>query len=972
MPLPMCSIDLQPDPAQAQVLAHDRGPLLVTGAPGTGKTWVLRERFARLIEAGADPERVGLVVRSKAARAVARRELLHRLSRPLPGMKVLTVHGLAHTVMAQLFGSLGYERPPDVLTALDQFSRVQELLAGEDPADWAAFGGMLALRGFADEIRQFLLRAQEALLGPGDIESRAVASGGADPAGWRELARFYQRYLDVLYDKDEVDFAGLVNQAAAALTSEGGATDPPFDHLLVDDYQEATFAEEALVVRAAAESLVVAGDPDSHIFSFQGTTDRPIRAFLGQLPVAGHVALSTPHRGVPTHEAWAGSHTSEEHAAVAREIRRIHVEEDVPWSQLAVVVRRDEANVGGLLRALDDAAVPRVTPDGGLSLLAEPAIHPFVLALKWLARPEDRDGLIESILTSDLVRLSPAAARGVVRAATAQGGAPQAALEMTEGLSVQEAADVGAVRDALAEAEPMAGRSVMDAFRVLWRRLPYARGLVERAERSGEGRRDVDAVLAFSDAMARAGERGEASVQAFLELLEGGREGPGLADVPGERGSDAVRLLTAHGTAGLEFDTVLVAGVTEGNFPSLARPEPMFDLGALDGRVSQSERNRLRLVDERRLFHVVASRARRRVLFTASDPHGEGTVLTARSRFVAELGAPWTTLPVVPMDGPLSRAEAAATWRRQLSDAGTDLPRRLAALSGSLALGERPTRWWYQREWTGSERPLHESVRVSYSKLSTLENCGLQYVLSEELGLEGQAGYYAWVGHLVHSIIEDCENGLIERTEQGLVAAAEERWQPREFPSFAVSQAFRRLVATVMLPAWLSAYGSTAALAGEIRFQFEFEGATVTGAIDRVSSAGKDGCQITDYKTGKSRSVAQADDNLQLGIYYLAVTRADELAALGPVKQVELAFLREKNLEGMVKRVQLGMNSSARKEFGDRMATRLAGLVGEIGELYRTETYRPSPTADCRYCDFKSLCPLWPEGRELFPIGVGR
>ena len=58
------------------------------------------------------------------------------------------------------------------------------------------------------------------------------------------------------------------------------------------------------------------------------------------------------------------------------------------------------------------------------------------------------------------------------------------------------------------------------------------------------------------------------------------------------------------------------------------------------------------------------------------------------------------------------------------------------------------------------------------------------------------------------------------------------------------------------------------------------------------------------------------------------------------------------------------------KEFGEKMADRLSGLIGEIKQLYRTETYRPSPQAECRYCDFKSLCPLWPEGRELFPRSV--
>src|SRR6266542_5610038 len=101
----------EPDPQQARVVSHARGPMVVTGAAGTGKSWVLRERFARLIEGGADPERVGLVVRSKHARVAARRALLDRLSRPLPGMRVMTVHGLAYHVMSGRFVSLGDRGP---------------------------------------------------------------------------------------------------------------------------------------------------------------------------------------------------------------------------------------------------------------------------------------------------------------------------------------------------------------------------------------------------------------------------------------------------------------------------------------------------------------------------------------------------------------------------------------------------------------------------------------------------------------------------------------------------------------------------------------------------------------------------------------------------------------------------------------------------------------------------------------------
>jgi superfamily I DNA/RNA helicase/RecB family exonuclease len=949
------------DPEQSGVLDLERGALLVTGGPGTGKSAVVRERFACLVDRGADPERVALVVRTKAAKLRGRQALLGRLSRSVPGVKVLTVHGLAHHVMARRFAALDYDRPPEVLTALDQFSKVAELLEGEVRGEWPSYGAMLSLRGFADEVRQFVLRAQEALLTPEEIVVRADKAGLGH---WRELAGFYGRYLQVLSDEGSVDFAGLVNQAAVAARHG----DRLLDHLLVDDYQEATFAEEALVVNLAPHSLVVAGDAGSHIFSFQGATDAPLKRFTQLVPTAGHIELAAPHRGRAALRAWSALHTSEEYAAAARELRRVHVENGVPWREMAVVVRRQGSHVGGLIRALDDARVPRSRSEGGVSLMAEPATVPFVLALRWLARPEERDGLIESLLTSELAGLSPAAARGLVRSAQASGCAPFEALDRVHGLGPDEVQAVAELREALGLAERVAGRSVLDAFAILWRSLSWPRRLVGAGEESEEGRRDLDAILAFSEALARVSERGDASAAAFVELLEAGDQDLGLAASPGDEGSDGVRVLTAHGTAGLEFDTVVVVGAIEGNFPSLTRPEPMFDLNQLEAPTSQSDRNRLRLEDERRLFRVVAGTGRRLVLFTAGDSHADDAKHAAPSRFVGELGVLWEPAPLGGEAHPVSAEEAAASWRRAVSEVRDPPHLRLAALDALLGLGERPERWWFQRDWTGPTEPLHQDIRVSYSRLDTLENCALQFVLAEELGLEGQAGYYAWVGHLVHKIIEDCESGLIPRTLKGLADAAEQRWRPQEFPSFAVSEAFRTSVTERMLPAWLATYGQTAALARELRFSFEFEGATVSGYIDRVGPVQTGGSQITDYKTGKSKN-AKPDDNLQLGIYFLAVQKAEELQRFLPVKAVELAYLKETR-DGSVARAQLGLHSAAQREYEKRMAERLSGLIGRIRELNRIENYRPNPAANCRYCDFKILCPLWPEGKELFPVAA--
>ena len=66
--------------------------------------------------------------------------------------------------------------------------------------------------------------------------------------------------------------------------------------------------------------------------------------------------------------------------------------------------------------------------------------------------------------------------------------------------------------------------------------------------------------------------------------------------------------------------------------------------------------------------------------------------------------------------------------------------------------------------------------------------------------------------------------------------------------------------------------------------------------------------------------------------------------------------------------VQLGMSSSAQQEFRDKMSERLSGLIHRIDQLLKSESYAPNPAANCRFCDFKVLCPIWPEGKELFPM----
>ncbi len=946
-----------PDDAHAAVLSHRDGALLVVGGAGTGKTSVLLERFATLLEAGAEPDRTVLVTGSRRARDDARAAMLTRLEVSSPGLQIVTSHGLAHRILKEREGE-----PPEVLGAAEQFAKVRDLLGAEDPADWAAYGHLLGLRGFADEVRQLLTRMQESLWTPERLAEAAARSG---LSGWTELARFAAGYQDALDMVDQVDYAGLIQRAAVA-AGEGPSL---FDHVLVDDFQDTTLAFEAVLREVRAPHVIVAADPAAHVFSFQGQTDVPLQRFATEtFPNATTVTLTTPHRAPEPPEtlAWLAPHSSEEHAAIARELRRRHVEDAVPWRDMAVIVRRQGTHLGNLLRALDDALVPRAVPERGLSLVAEAATYPYVLALRWLvADPTAREELIEPLLTSDVVGLSPAAARGLIRLARSTGEGPRAAagaLERTEGLAPDEAEAVTRARETLDKAALFAGMSVQDAFRRLWEGLPCSARLV------AEGGRALDTIVTFANVVAEASDAGDTGVAAFLEALDAGEHGPGWA-AREAGGADAVQVLTAHGAAGRELDTVIVAGTIEGNFPSLARPEPMFDLAVLEHVASRSERVRERLEDERRLFRMVLGRARRHVVLVAADTHpGE---LSLRSRFVDELeGVTWRSAPESAVDQPVSVREATALWRRQLADPGADVWRRLAALEGLHALGAEPHRWWFQRDWTDTGRPLHEELRLSYSRLSTLDNCELQHVLGDELGLGRSAGYQAWVGKLVHGIIEDCESDppRLGKTKDELLGAIDARWREQEFPSKAVSTAFRRLVQERMFPNWWRSYGEGSSLAVERFFSFELDGVTIVGVIDRIGPIEAGGTRITDFKTGNPDNAPKAEESLQLGIYYLAVEECEDLAEFRPVRVIELAYVKGKwNRPFETDLKSWAVTDGETETYQQAVRAELSRLIAEKKRLIAGEVYRPNPAANCFWCEFRTLCPLFPEGQEVFP-----
>lgn len=960
------------DEEQQRVLDHADGPLVVTGPPGSGRTQVLLERFARLVDGGADPERVALFVLSRRAARDAREQLIRRLARSLPDLPVFTAHGYAFRLLGRHSESLGYVGPPQVLSAPEQYAFVRQMLAGEERSAWPRFGELLAVRGFARQLADFVLRAQERLLDPDALAGRLK-----DDDPHVEAVSFYRRYLDALVAAGHTDFAGLLFQTVKVLEEEPIEDD--FDHLLVDDYQDVTPAAEAIVRALAqrARSVVVTADPGGHVFSYRGGSLEPLRRVDASLGGASRVDLRRTYRlgaeaslfaplddpaAPELHEPppWLSArqytHPGEEAEAVAHELLRRRVDEDVPWERMAIVLRRYGSYLTGLRHALARHRIPYVVVAEAAEVAAEPANRPVIDLLRYVFWPERRSELVEPLLTSAIGGLDPHGLRQLRREARIRGRSMQDMVEK-ESLDDLPAGLVGPLRQMrslIQELPDIGAREGPDGvFFHLWTRLAHFPALVGDERRQ----RDLDALAALGNVLSSfADRRTGATVEDYLETLEAAEFGPDPWIPPEERRPHAVRIISAHRAQGLEFDIVLVAGCLEGEFPALGFRSPMIDLDRVVDPATPGDRLRERLAEERALFRLAVSRARRETILFASTSTGTRQPRTP-SRFAGRLGATWIRAgETAPASTSLRTMEA--RLRRTLADPATPSPDRLAALAALHLVGARPHTWWRHRDWTDPGIPVREGeFLTSYSRLSPLENCGLQYLYQTELGLDPDATHYMWLGSLIHDIIDRVQRGELDRDPRVVLAALDEGWDSAPFPNRAMEHR-RYLDARGMLERWID-HEQANPERSEVAFSIPIGGAVLRGRIDAIFRREDGGLRILDYKTGRSpRSKKDAHEDLQLGAYFLAVKQDPELSQLGEPKHLQLAYLGAERQRTGFARVDVW--PSKHEGYEEHVVATLGDLIGRV----REEDFAPSPEAECRFCRFKTICPLWPEGGE--------
>ncbi|KAA0080171.1 ATP-dependent helicase [Mycolicibacterium sp. P9-64] len=1037
--MPASHVDLSPA-ALTEPGLH--GTVRLLGGPGTGKSRLLTRIAAGRIAAGCDPESVLLLTGSARLGMQARAAITSALlgdgtagpaavREPL----VRTVHSYAFAVLGQAARRNG-DPPPRLITSAEQDGIIRELLAGDfDDGDDASVRWPAQLRpalltvGFATELRDLLARCAERGVDPLELQRIGRRAGRPE---WVAAGRFAQVYEQVMLLRSAVGMAApqatvpalgaaeLVGAALEAFAMDQellAAERARIQLLLVDDAQhlDPQAARLVRILSAGAELSVIAGDPNQAVFGYRGADPELLRD-----DAAPAVVLTASHRcapavaravtgiakrlpGADAAREVTGDDEREgslrvriaatahaESALIADALRRAHLVDGVPWSQMAVIVRSVPRAGTSLARALAASGVPVDQPSA--TALAE---HPAVAALLTVldATIHGLDGnRASTLVTGPIGRVDPVSLRQLRRALRRADGSqpPREFADLLVGALEGSDVDlpdqlarplrrVSAVLDAAARGEARQRDPRVTLWQA-WHHSGLQRRWLTAIERGGSGGvqagRDLDAVTALFDVAEQYVTRtAGASLTGLVDHVRAlvlpviGRDD--------RRASESVAVLSAHAALGREWEVVVIAGLQEGLWPNtvprggILATQHLVDVldGVADPMARSVSTRAPLLAEERRLLIAALGRARSHVVVTAVDGD-EGDESAMPSPFCAELAALASgddaEAEPMPVHAPRVLAPAALVGRLRAvvcapAEAVDETSRacaaaQLARLAVAGVPGADPAQW-YGTTPLSTDDPLWSGeghvVTLSPSRLQTLTDCPLRWLLERHGGADGRDVRSA-LGSLIHALVADPSMG-----EGQMIAELERHWAELPFDSQWHSDNELQRHRT-MLSTFAQWRAGTRREFTEVGTEIDVDGIVepaeglrpgvrVRGRVDRLERDAEGRLVVVDVKTGKSPVTKDdAQRHAQLAAYQLAITEGllphGDQAGGG-----RLVYLGKVGSTGACERDQDPMTAEGREVLRETVRDAAAATQGP--------EFVARINDGCAHCPVRAICP---------------
>ncbi|MEN6561845.1 MAG: ATP-dependent DNA helicase [Acidobacteriota bacterium] len=951
------------NPAQRRAVLHGGGPLLIVAGAGTGKTKVLTHRIARLIAAkAARPDQIlAVTFTEKAASEMeARVDVLVPYTSSFA--EISTFNSFGERVLRDYALDAGY--PPDfrLLADVDQAVFFRENLF-RLPLDYYRPLGQPTrhIQEVLEAIRRLKqedVRPEDYIRYAEDLGRRAADEAARETARKHlEIARVFAAYQALLKDRGLIDFEDQVTLVVDLLRRRPSVLDEVrrrYRYILVDEFQDTNYVQFELVKMLAAEhrNLTVVGDDDQSIFRFRGASLSNILGFEAVYPEAERIVLTRNYRS--TQPILDASYRLIRHndpnrleaqdrvdkrlrAASRGRAKSIHMlsfdtlahEADAvagrilgirgqgaAWRDMAVLVRRN-ADADPYLRSFNMKQIP-YRFSGSRGLYQQEEIKVLVAFIRALTDFENSRDLFYLALSDvyradayDLSRVAGYAEKKNISLhdvfkTIAAGPSPVEIAAPTAETIRRVFADIAAF------AELAGAKSAGEVVYAFLERTGYLKALVEPMTLESEVRvKNVrlffDKIKGFSEFVENASIR---SFARYLDLLAEVGDNPATSEA--ELDEDAVSVLTVHKAKGLEFGTVFIVGLIEDRFPGRERRDR---IPVPDGVLKETLPGRENYVqEERRLFYVAMTRARRALYMTWARDYG-----TKRFKRISPFILEALDIPKMPED--VLKASVLEEIRRY-----------------ALAAG-RPAA-------PASVRPSG-TPRLSFVRIEDYLLCPLKYKFRHDMRVPILPHHAIVFGRVLHGVvydylkkrmhgravtIEDVLNdyraswvneGFLSREHEELRKAAGEK---------ALRLFFEREEGSGRRPAFL-----------ERPFRWQERGLRFSGRFDRVDFEDA-GAVIIDYKTAEVASRKEADraaaDSLQMDVYALSFLKTEGMAPA----ETRLHFL-ESDIVG-------------RAAKGPQELARAAEKIREAAEGIKAGDFGARPDwHSCSACEFKTICP---------------
>ena len=617
---------------QDEAVHYLNGPLLILAGAGSGKTRVLVNRTAYMVENGIDPKNIlAITFTNKAAG-----EMKERVNALLSGgdarqVWISTFHSLCVRILRVYASRLGYTDRFVIFDALNQKTALTDVCRklNVDVDTFPVKSVMAAISSAKDKLwnPQAMLGFAQSM---GDFKMSRIAG-------------IYAEYQKTLKKSNAMDFDDLIMNTVLLFQNHPdvlNAYQERFRYIMVDEYQDTNTAQFVLVSLLADryKNICVVGDDDQSIYKFRGADITNILNFEKHFPGAKVVRLEQNYRSTQTilnaanavishnkqrkeKRLWtdqdAGSlirvqrlSTGREEASFVVEQVRDGVKHGRKYGDFACLYRTN-AQSRQLEEQLVLAGIPYKVV-GSVSFYQRREIKDLLSYAACVA-----SGMADEISLKRIINI-PRRGIGATTIAKIENFADRNGLALYEAICTVSPVEIGRnpyqkIRNFVSDMEVLIGNgqdgtSVKEWFQKVCTVTGYVAKLeMEHTDEALERIENIKELISkaadFDDAAP-----GPASLQDFLEevsLVSGNEQE--------EESKDTVMLMTIHSAKGLEFTTVFLCGMENGLFPNY---NTLFYGGEEE------------LEEERRLCYVAITRAKEELfLLSAKERMINGNVL---------------------------------------------------------------------------------------------------------------------------------------------------------------------------------------------------------------------------------------------------------------------------------------------------------------------------------------------------------